>query len=259
MYSKNSKTLLSSTSKLAFALGLMCAVGAAQAVVVPSSAIVAGSPATAGTGLNGAYYDTNVTSNAAADSVFAGSAATGTFLAKTINYGGGGSVGDGMSVASFLGSNASNLVGTFTSNLETSLYHFTGYINITSAMDLTPGGTIDINFAVGSDDGMRLKIGGVTVAEYDSARSFSFSSGVASFSAAGLYAIDLVYWENFGNTGVDFLWQTGLTGGSYQDVATSALYTALPTSSNVPEPATLALVGLGVAGLLARRRKAAQA
>jgi hypothetical protein len=255
----SSRTPVSRSLKPLAALGLMWVMAGAQAVAVPSSALVSASPATAGTGLNGAYYDTNVYSNGAADAVFASTSTTGTFLAKTINYGGGSSVGDGMSVASFLGSNASNLVGTFTSNLETSLYRFTGYINITSAMDLTPGGTIDLNFMVGSDDGMRLKIGGTTVAEYDSARSFSFTAGTASFSAAGLYAIDLVYWENYGNTGVDFLWQTGLTGGSYQDVATSALYTTLPASSKVPEPATLALTGLGVAALLARRRKAGRA
>ena len=241
---------------------LLAAVAIAASLVSPLSmagtitSLAGSSPVIAGTGLNGAYYDTNVGSNSAADSVFSSSIATGMFRATTINYGAGTSVpdtGTNVSVATYLGSNASNLVGNFSSTLETALYHFTGFINITSAMDITPGGTIDVKFRVGSDDGMRLNIGGTTVAEANYARAYGTTDGTASFQSAGLYAIDLVYWENYGNTGVDLQWQTG-SSGTFQDVATASLYTAVPASSKVPEPATLALVGLGLLAASRARR-----
>ncbi len=209
------------------------------------------SPTVAGTGLNGAYWNTNssMSNNAAAD-LASSASPTATFLAKVVDYGNGGSVLDTTLLSAFLGSNAANLSAAGGNTIDTSIFRFAGFINVTQAMDTTAGNnTIDVNFRVGSDDGMRLRIGGVDVTAYDAPRGYGYSAATASFAGAGLYAVDLLFWENGGYTGVDLQWQTG-SSTAFQDVATSSLYSALP-ASKVPEPATLALVGLG---FLAARR-----
>lgn len=222
------KRLIASLACTAGILAASPAFAYSPGIPIPLSAKVADSPSGAGTGLAGAYWNANVNSNGQADSLFA-TTASGTFLSPTQDYGSHGWVNDSYyTVQNYLqGGGASHLAGDFTANLDTATYRFTGYINITSDLDLLPGGSIDVNFAVGSDDGMRLIIGGQTVTEANYARAFAWSSGMASFAAPGLYAIELVYWENYGGTGLDFQWQTN--GNAYADVATGNLYPSLPS------------------------------
>lgn len=73
--------------------------------------------------------------------------------------------------------------------LTTMAFHFRGYI------DLTVG---DHVFDVGSDDGFRLKIDGQIVSQYDGNRPYAQNQGTFTAAKAGLYPIDLVYWENGG-------------------------------------------------------------
>ncbi len=73
--------------------------------------------------------------------------------------------------------------------LTTMAFHFRGYI------DLTVG---DHVFDVGSDDGFRLKIDGQIVSQYDGNRPYGQNQGTFTAVKAGLYPIDLVYWENGG-------------------------------------------------------------
>jgi hypothetical protein len=286
-----SKSLLSA-AVWAVALGSTFLIAApAGAAIIPASSQVAASPAIAGTGLSGAYWNTNTSmaSNAAADAVTL-KKPTATFLATTVDYTSthtlsGTRVPDTETLASFLGANASGLSGAGRNTLDTSVYLFSGYLNVTSAMDNTPGtGTIDMTFQVGSDDGMRLAIGGTTVTAFDAPRPYAYSSGSASFAAAGLYPIALLFWENYGNTGVDLAWK--VAGNSdWQDVPTADLYASVPAfrpsflpdsmaadtavpvvadmpadlaaDGHVPEPGSLALIGLGaLAAVGARSRRA---
>lgn len=226
--------------------------------VLISSGPVAPNPVLAGTGLNGAFYDTDVAANLSnANTLIAsGSTQRAAFLAKVIDYPqGSGSVPDGTPLSTYLGTNAANVVGVNggnpnTQNLADSLFRFHGYINITSAMDTdASNGTIDVTFRVGSDDGMRLTIGNTVVTSYLNDRAFGYSDGVASFSTAGLYAIELVYGEEQGNTGVEMLWKVGSSTAAFGLVGTANLYT-------VPEPGSIALAGLALLGAAASRRKA---
>ena len=74
--------------------------------------------------------------------------------------------------------------------LTTMAFHFRGYI------DLTAG---EHHFTIGSDDGFRLNVDGQTVSQYDGNRAYAKSQGAFTAAKAGLYPIDLMYWENGGD------------------------------------------------------------
>ncbi|HNU52389.1 MAG TPA: lamin tail domain-containing protein, partial [Verrucomicrobiota bacterium] len=62
-------------------------------------------------------------------------------------------------------------------------------------------------FAVGSDDGFRLRISGHGVdfvSEYLTGRSFATTLATFNFPVAGVYALSLIYYENYGGASVEF-------------------------------------------------------
>ena len=135
-------------------------------------------------GLDGFYYNTNVTSTAQADAFIANNSPTATFHSTLLDYPAkaANAVAHTKTLSAFLGTLDSGSLSGFGGNtLDSSLFRFTGFIQIATAGD--------VNFALGSDDGMRLKIGDVIVTQYDGARSFGFSTGTASFSSAGKFKI----------------------------------------------------------------------
>jgi hypothetical protein len=260
------KSLLSAAAVCAVALGSAFLFAApAGAATISASSLVAASPSIAGTGLNGAYWNTStsMTNNAMADAVTLNTP-TASFLSTTVDYTNtytvsGSSVLDSITLANFLGKNASGLSGASNNTLETSVYLFSGYLDVTAAMDTIAGNnTIDIAFRVGSDDGMRLNIGGTTVTAYDAPRAYGYSTGTASFAKAGLYPIALLFWENYGNTGVDLAWQVA-GNSAWQDVLTADLYASVPAivsaDGHVPEPGSLALICLGALAAVGSRRR----
>ena len=62
-------------------------------------------------------------------------------------------------------------------------------------------------FAVGSDDGFRLRINGhgvEFVSEYTSGRSFGVTLATFNFPVAGIYSLHLIFYENGGGASVEF-------------------------------------------------------
>ncbi len=97
-------------------------------------------------------------------------------------------------------------------------------------------------FGLNHDDGARLKIDGTLVAFADGVVDNRNTTITGSF-AAGLHTVEIVYFENSGGASLEFYGRQG-TGAN-----------ALVQS--VPEPTTLALVGLSLLGLGLSRRKQA--
>lgn len=200
---------------------------AAVAVMLPAASMAAT--------FNGAFWDaTGVYNLARADLVVANDPITATFQSTAIDYPNVGNtvVGGTTTLSTFLGADAGTLSGSGTSTLDGSVFRFTGYLDLVAGQN---------TFAVGSDDGFRLTVGGVELGSSDS-RAFATSTIQQNF-AGGVTDFELMYFNNLGGAGVQF----SLNGAL-----------ATPAATPVPLPAALPLmlVALGGLGLAARRKKA---
>lgn len=220
-------------------------------------------PMDPGTGLLGSYYKLNttfVTSMAQATQFISTSGGpTATFTTTTVCFPNCNisTVADSTtSFASFLNGNATNLIYTVpASQIPTTTDHsamtLTGYIAITQA------GTYNFNLA--ADDGAQLTIGNQTIIAGGAMHSFAIDSGSAVFATAGLYAINIQYFENSGYTGLEFWGSNGsgtcIVGRAANcngTAATSLFYSAASTSA--PEPGTLMIFAVGLGALTWFRR-----
>ena len=121
---------------------------------------------------------------------------------------------------------------------------FPGGLNTNFAAHVTGNFYVDIagtwTFGINHDDGARLMIDGALVAIADGEVDNRNTLITNSF-AVGLHTVDIVYFETGGGASLEFFGARGTA--------------AFQLVQSVPEPTTLALVGLGLLGAVAARRK----
>lgn len=240
----------------------------ASAVFIPGNLSVPGSAR--GDGLIAEIYDTDdVRTNDEADNFIAVNLPDATFVSTLLDYPSGSSDTSSNSalLGTLLGTDTSTLAPSTAQNLQALglVFRFSGFIEIKPEFDTnTATSAIDVEFTVGSDDGMRLQFGGITVTQASGTRTFRFTddsgndSQLASFESPGLYPVELLFWDaGFGGLGVE--WYSSIPGGPDSGSPTGATGTVgiVPTSilSTVPEPSTALLFGFGLVGLAAGRRR----
>jgi hypothetical protein len=240
----------------------------AGAVTIGADQSAGAVPMAPGTGLLGSYYKLNttfVTTMAQATQFIAASGGpTATFTTTAVCYPNCNvsTVTDAStSLAGLLNGNATNLIYTVPpSQIPTTIDHsamvLTGYIAIAQA------GTYNFNLA--SDDGAQLTIGNQVVIAGSTMHSFETDSGSAIFNAAGLYAINIQYFENSGYAGLEFWGSNGsgtcIVGRAANCIgtaATGAFYSTASTSA--PEPGTLTMFTIGLGTLAWARRRSRRA
>lgn len=250
--------------KRLLALGLLSAFSFSSAfaigVFIPGNRKLGEVPNDPGNGLCGFYWNSGPYSdNLDAIAYSDANAAEGAFQSTYVDYSNGAIdvVDDSTLLSNFLGVDAGSLTGGVGSNnLETSLFRFQGGIAIRPEYDLDPAAPgITVRFDLGSDDGSGMRISDITVIDNGGDHGYGFQGNFATFEVPGLYPVDLVYYENFGVTGIE--WYSSIVGGPDSGHPDGASVGIVPTSSlycPVPEPTTIAALGLGGLAFLRRRR-----
>jgi len=181
-----------------------------------TAAASGGQPAVhAGSGLTGEVFDRSSGFDSIDDLI----AQTATkpadfhFAAQKVDFG---SPWHDGTLGEFLGENAVLKDGGAATEMTTIGMHLKGYVWLEAGKHL---------MTVRSDDGFRLDLGGSEVSSYPWGRGFSATSKSIEVGKAGLYAVDLYYFENYGAEGLR-LEMDGQTLGADRFYASVADYNA---------------------------------
>jgi len=246
--------------------GLGISLARGQPVVdIPASAAVGPVQTGTGTGLRGEFFfaghptspfATNaniVPSLAVAQSFMDSNQPNSRFQATVFDYPG---ATDMTPPATFLGADGASLTPAYPNPMYSSIYRFRGLINVTTN-ESVPGQTgIAIQFRTNSDDGSSLSIGGIQVVNNDGQHAAQDRDGIARFSAAGSYPIEMIFFnDEYNNStgGANFTARS--TIGTNDPANLGILPSASLFVAPVPEPGTLLLCGLGMVGLSATLRR----
>src|SRR5207248_8055392 len=112
------------------------------------------------------------------------------FQAKVFDYPGG---TDSTPPTTFLGADGPTMNPQYTSPMYSSIYRFRGLINVTTNETLPGQPNLAIQFRTNSDDGSGLSIAGMQVVNNDGQHGAQDRDGIARFTAAGLYPIEMVF------------------------------------------------------------------
>ncbi len=163
-----------------------------------------------------------------------GLTADATFTSSAIDYpAGADTLSSNKTLAAFLGADAASIDRNAELELTTSVAVFRGWLDLASG---------PLKFSVGSDDGFALFVGGTELSRFSNPRAFKTTDVMADLGA-GRTPFELIYYENFGNTGVRFAIDGTIVTG-----------VAPPAAIPLPATAPLVLLGLGAVFLLRRRR-----
>jgi hypothetical protein len=219
-------------------------------VIIDPATRVGPVPGFPGAGLDGRYYynrsdpvinDTATVADFRASVAAANPGFQATFTSRFLNWNG----GDTTPVNVFMGADGASLSPSITHQLNTSYFDMTGYIAIPA-----PG---TYTFHTNSDDASFVLISGQLVIDNGHTHASQDVFNNAIFSQSGLYPIEVLYSNQdfFGGAGAANLLYNSTVPGDGPGGPHTALYTQAQFLSIVPEPATLTLVGLGTAALLA--------
>ena len=177
-------------------------------------------------GLRGEIWDTDVSLGSIAD-------AQAGFVATTIDYPQGATthISNSASLADLLGGDATSLTGTVPASIATTVYRFTGFLDLEAGTH---------SFRIGSDDGYLLLIDGVEVGRREANRGFAYDDWSLSVDGDHPATVELIWYENQGASGITTLVDGVVMGGegaSFVDVDAGAeidlALAATDTSGNV--------------------------
>ena len=189
----------------------------------------------------GLFYDapSNLGTIDAAIAYTSANAPTASFTSSLIDYpaGAAATITANTNLSDYLGTNASGLSGASTTKVRSSVFVFSGYLDLSAGSQL---------FTVASAEGFRLIVGGSTVSQFAGTRGYAATSVTAN-PGSGVVAFTLYHFIQNGQAGLDFR----IDGTAVAGVAAPG---PGPGPAPVPLPASLTLMGAGLALLAGLRR-----